>query len=199
MMRTRGRSACSPATSLPTAAPVQRIVPSEASTNCSSGAADKPRGARGDLAGQRLLRGVLQRLGLGAARRSIRQKDKAVEAADGVALDHDFAGLAHFRLKLGVFAQPPHQHAGAAIDEALGQPLVQRIGQLVFRRARDALPMLGIGQPIRRGWRQTSRSGYGRCGSTAYRCRRRSGRPARSGARTSRSGFCPRASDSRRA
>ena len=38
MTRTRGRKASSPATSLPTAAPVQRMVPSEASTNCWSGA-----------------------------------------------------------------------------------------------------------------------------------------------------------------
>ncbi len=34
----RGRNTSSPATSLPTASPVQRIVPSEVRTNCSSGA-----------------------------------------------------------------------------------------------------------------------------------------------------------------
>ena len=48
-----------------------------------------------------------------------------------------------------VLSQPPHQHAGAAVDEALGQPLVQRIGQLVLDRAGDALPMLRIGKPVR--------------------------------------------------
>ena len=48
-----------------------------------------------------------------------------------------------------VLAQPPHQHAGAAVDEALGQTLVQRVGQPVLDAARDALPVLGIGEPVR--------------------------------------------------
>ena len=66
-----------------------------------------------------------------------------------VSLDHDLAGLGDFGLQHRVLSQPPHQHAGAAIDETFGQPLVQRVGQPVLDRARDALPMLGIGQPIR--------------------------------------------------
>ena len=66
-----------------------------------------------------------------------------------MALDHDFACLSDFSFQHCVFSKPPHQHAGAAVDEALGQPFVQRIGQLVLNRARDALPMLRIGKPIR--------------------------------------------------
>ncbi len=109
----------------------------------------KPGGARGDLAGKRFLRGVLQRLGLRSARGGVGQKHKSIETADHMAFDDDFAGFVDLRLKLGVLAQPPHQHAGAAIDEALGEPLVQRVGELVFDGACDALPMLGIGEPIR--------------------------------------------------
>ena len=66
----------------------------------------------------------------------------------GVAFDHDFAGLADFGFERRVLAQPPHQHAGAAIDEALGQPLVQRIGELVLDAARDACQCSGIGEPV---------------------------------------------------
>ena len=49
-----------------------------------------------------------------------------------MAFDHDLAGLVDFRLEPCILAQPPHQHAGAAIDEALGEPLVQGVGQLVL-------------------------------------------------------------------
>ena len=66
-----------------------------------------------------------------------------------MALDHDLAGLADFGFELRILAQPPHQHAGAAVDETFGQPLVQRIGQLVLDAAGDALPVLRIGEPIR--------------------------------------------------
>ncbi len=65
-----------------------------------------------------------------------------------MAFDHDLAGLADVGLKRGVLAHAPHQHAGAAIDEALGEPLVQRVGELVLDRTRDPLPMLGIGEPV---------------------------------------------------
>ena len=118
--------------SLPTAAPVQRTVPSAAEHELLVRRLGKPRGARRDLAGERLLRGVLQRLGFRSARGGVGDEDEAVEAADGVAFDHDFAGLADLRLEQRILAQPPHQHAGAAIDEAFGQPFVQGVGQLVL-------------------------------------------------------------------
>ena len=66
-----------------------------------------------------------------------------------MALDHDLAGLADFGFECRVLSQPPHQHAGAAIDETFGETLVQRIRQLVLDAARDRLPMLGIGKPVR--------------------------------------------------
>ena len=135
--------------SLPTGAPIQRSVPSEASTNCSLRRLRQPGGARVDLAGERPARRGLQRLGFRAAGRRIGGKREAVETADHVALDHHFAGLSDFSFQCRVLAQPPHQHAGAAIDEALGEALMQRIRELVLDAARDGLPMLRIGEPVR--------------------------------------------------
>src|SRR5262249_32811001 len=39
--------------------------------------------------------------------------------------------------------------AGAAVAKPLGQAFVQRVGQFVLNRARDALPMVRISKPIR--------------------------------------------------
>ena len=62
--------------------------------------------------------------------------------------DH-FAGLADFRIQHRVFPQAAHQYTGTAINETLREPFMQRIGQFIFDFARDSLPMLGIGQPVR--------------------------------------------------
>ena len=107
------------------------------------------RGARIDLSRQRLLRSTGERFCFRARGRGIGREYEAVEPADGVALDHDVAALADVGLEHRVLAQPAHQHAGAAIDEAFGQSFVQRVRQLVLDRARDVLPVLGIGQPVR--------------------------------------------------
>ena len=105
-------------------------------------------GARFDLAGERLLRGAVERLGFGAGGRGIGREHESVEPADHMALDGHFASFSDFGFQHRVLSQPPHQHAGAAVHEAFGQTFVQRIGQLVFDRAGDALPMLRIGEPI---------------------------------------------------
>ena len=106
-------------------------------------------GARLDLAGQRLLRGGVERLGLGRVGGRGGREHESVEPADHMALDRHFARLSDFGFQHRVLSQPPHQHAGAAIDEAFGQPLMQRIGQLVLDRAGDPLPMLRVGEPVR--------------------------------------------------
>ena len=106
-------------------------------------------GARLDLSRQRLLRGGVERLGLGASGGRVRREHEPVEPADHMALDRYFASLSDFGFQHRVLSQPPHQHAGAAVHEAFGQTFMQRIGQLVFDRAGDALPMLRIGEPIR--------------------------------------------------
>ena len=118
-MRNRGCSASSAATSFATASPVQRMVPSEVSTNCSSGAAAEFLGTRVDLARQHLLRSRLQRLGVAACFRCIWRERKAVEPTDDVALDDDFAGLADFRIQNRVLPQAAHQYTGTPVNETL--------------------------------------------------------------------------------
>ena len=56
-------------------------------------------GARVDLAGQRLLRGRLQRLGVGAGLRRLGRKGEPVEPADHMAFHDHFAGLADFGIQ----------------------------------------------------------------------------------------------------
>ena len=109
----------------------------------------KPGRARVDLAGERLLRGAGERLRFRACGRGVGREHESVEPTDGMALDHDLAALADVGLEHRVLAQPAHQHAGATVDEALGQPFVQRVRQLVLDRAGHALPVLWIGEPIR--------------------------------------------------
>ena len=149
MMRTRGLSTSSPATSLPTGWPSQRMTPSVASTNCSSLAcASRP--ARASIS---------PASAFCAAPASALASEPAAEAS-GVNMKPSSRPMAWpstttspvllMSVSSAVFSRRrPHQHAGAAVDEALGQALVQRVGELVLDRARDALPVLGIGEPIR--------------------------------------------------
>src|SRR6516164_4286922 len=84
--------------------------------------------ARIDLARQNLLRRRLQRLRVGTGFRSVGRKGETVEAADRVALDDDFAGLADFGIQADVLPQAAHQYTGTAINETLRKPFVQRVG-----------------------------------------------------------------------
>ena len=84
-------------------------------------------GPRVDLARQHLLGGGLQRLGIGACFRRIGRKGKAVEPADGVALDDDFAGLADFSSQTRILPQAAHQYTGTAVNETLRKPFMQGI------------------------------------------------------------------------
>ena len=106
-------------------------------------------GARLDLAGERLLRGSAQRFRFRSSGGRIGGELKTKELPDRVPLDNDFASFRDFGFEHCVLAQPPHQHTGPAIDEALGQTFVQRVGQPILHAARDALPVLGIGEPVR--------------------------------------------------
>ena len=81
-------------------------------------------GTRIDLAGQRAARRGLKRFGFRSCSRRIGDKGEAIEAADLMPLNHNFAGLFDFSFQCRVLAQPPHQHAGAAVDETLGKTLM---------------------------------------------------------------------------
>src|SRR5262245_29989368 len=75
-------------------------------------------------------------------------KAEAFEPTDEVAFDLNCAVVGNLGVKLVLFLEPAHQRAGAPVDEALGQALVQRIRQTVLNGACAALPMLRIDQPI---------------------------------------------------
>src|SRR5262249_24320283 len=67
----------------------------------------------------------------------------------GVPLAPALAGLAVCGWGHRVLARPPHQHAGAPVDETLDETFVQRIGELDLDRAGDPLPVLRVGEPVR--------------------------------------------------
>ena len=104
------------------------MVPSEVSTNCSSGAAPSFSARASISLRQHLLRGGLQRLGVGACFRCIWRERKTIEPADRVALDDDFAGLANFRIQDRVLPQAAHQYTGTPVNETLREPFMERIG-----------------------------------------------------------------------
>ena len=70
------------------------------------------------------------------------------------------------------------QRAGAPVDEALHQRLMQGVGKPVLEVARAALPGRPDRRASRRGWRYRRACGRGRAASKARRCRRRRGRAA---------------------
>ena len=76
-------------------------------------------GACLDFTCERFLRRGLQRLGVGAGLRRIRGKGESVEAANHMAFNDHFAGLADFRIQNTVLPQAAHQYTGPAVNETL--------------------------------------------------------------------------------
>ena len=105
--------------------------------------------ARVDLAGENRTRRRLQCLGFRSARRRIGGEGEAVETSDLVAFDDHLPGFLYLRFQTRVLSQPPHQHAGPPVHEALGETLVQRIRQLVLDAPCYRLPVLRVRQPVR--------------------------------------------------
>ena len=105
-------------------------------------------GAIGKLAGQHLSRRMAGRAAVNAVARCIGREAEAVEPPDIMVLDQNLAVGADLRRDLLLVAQAAHQHAGPPVDEALRQPLMQRVGQAVLDRPRAALPMLRIVEPV---------------------------------------------------
>ena len=70
--------------------------------------------------------------------------------ADRLGADADLAvGGDGDRQRVGAArADVAHQHRGAAVDETLGQPVVERVGQARLDRAGALGPFGGIGQPV---------------------------------------------------
>ena len=80
-----------------------------------------------DFAGQRLLRGRLQRFRIGSGFRRVWRKGESIEAANHVAFHDHFASLADFRIQNTVLPQAAHQYTGTSINETLRKPFMQRI------------------------------------------------------------------------
>ena len=81
--------------------------------------------------------------------------------------------------RAGAVAQAAQQRAGAAVDEALHQLLMQRVGQAILQGAGAPLPALADRRASRRDWRHRRACAPGRDAPTACRCRRRCGRGPR--------------------
>ncbi len=129
------------------AAPAQRTIGSEHEIGVGRGR--DLLGPVGDLAGQRLRRGGPQRLDVGSVGAGIRLEAEARQAADMLPLDQDVAGRRDLRFEHRFLFQPPHQDAGAAIDETCRQPLVERVRKTILYSARPLLPMHRIVEPVR--------------------------------------------------
>ena len=104
------------------------MVPSEVRQELIVGGCGQFFGTRVDLAGQRLLRRRLPGFRVGAGLRGVGREGEAVEAADHMALDDHFAGLADFRIQNAVLPQAAHQYTGTTINETLREPFMQRVG-----------------------------------------------------------------------
>ena len=114
--------------------------------------------ARTDLSSERLLCRAGECLGVGTGARNFRRKHEPVQPANHMAFNHHLAALADIGFQGRIFAQPAHEHAGATVDEAFHQTLMQRVRQLVLDRARDSLPVLRLRLANPADWQRTSTS-----------------------------------------
>ena len=111
---------------------------------------DQSGGALLIFAGEPPLGGGEQHLAVGMARGRIDLEGEAAQAPDRIGADADLAlGVdQHRELARALAAEIAHQHGGAPVDEALGEPLVERVGELLLDRHRPVRHRLGLGQPV---------------------------------------------------
>src|SRR5579885_1055763 len=149
----RGVSTPSPAARRPTLPPAQAIEPSASRRNSPSPAPARRRARaaispRSTRAAPHALGGVEQAPRLLSAGARIGNEAEAVEAADELPFDEDLARAADGGEELAVAGEVPRQHRRAAVDEALRQAVVERVGEAVLDGARPLLPARGIGEPV---------------------------------------------------
>ena len=115
-----------------------------------SGASHSSRGAAVEFVAQAAFGGGEQQALVGEARGRIDLEIEPGEMADRLGPDADLAiGGDGDRQRVGAArADVAHQHRGAAVDEALGQPFVERVGQAALDRARALGPFGGVGEPV---------------------------------------------------
>ena len=102
---------------------------------------------------------------------------KAVQLADSLAADGDAARFIQGQAGELIVAQMLHQDRSTPVDETLSESFVQRIGQAVFHRAGQALPVraiagpalavggIGIGADLRQPSRQGGDIAFGHIGA----------------------------------
>src|SRR5690606_17854202 len=108
----------------------------------------EPRRAACHFGIQRRLGGGAQNLGLFLFRTWIGHEYKSLEMAGIFAFDQNLAIAVYSRHKILILAQTFHQDAGAPIDKALRQSLVERVRQPILYITRALLPMRWIVKPI---------------------------------------------------
>ena len=115
-----------------------------------SGLAAATRRARmRQLAREHLRRRVARRLAVDALAACVSgEKRKPLSRPTIVVLDVDRAVLGDLGVQLLLVAHALHERAGAPVDEALRQALVQRVRKPVLDRARAPLPVGRVLQPV---------------------------------------------------
>ncbi len=115
-----------------------------------SGAIEQSLGPAVELIAEAAFGGGEQEPLVGEARGRIDAEVEPGEVADRLGADADLAiGRDRHRQRIGsARADVADQHRGAAVDEALGQPFVQGVGQPRFDLARALGPFGGVGEPV---------------------------------------------------
>ena len=108
----------------------------------------KRRDAFGDRRAEGAPRRRQQRPGLLGAGIRRRLEAQALQPADDMAFDQDLVAVGDAAHQRAAVAQPAMQGGMAAIDEALGQGLVQGVGEPVLDRLGPGLPVLRVRHPV---------------------------------------------------
>ena len=122
--------------SLATMAPSHHSRPCSLSVMSRSGASPAVRRARKNSPSRPFIAAARRARSWMPAALSAWDEAEAVQLADDLAADGHAAGIVEHDPAGIVLAQMAHQHRGAPVDEALGQPLMQRVGEPVFHGAR---------------------------------------------------------------
>ena len=78
----------------------------------------------------------------------VEREAETLQAADEMVFDVIAPSSAISACQLVFVSHALHQRAGPAIDEALRQAFVQRVGETVFDGPRPLLPVVGVLQPV---------------------------------------------------
>ena len=192
-MRTAGSSSDRPGASRARICPSQPIASPPASStsrNSESGACAQRGGAAVQLVAQAALGGCEQQALVGEARGRIDPELESGQMADRLGPDADLAvrGDGHRQRVGAARADVAHQHRGAAVDEALGQPLVQRVATAALRPRAFARPIWRGRRASRSAGRYRPSCGFRRAGRPVPRYRPRHCRAAPPRRRTIRAG-----------